>query len=65
MSFAMKNCQNDDRFGFPSVVNAVWKALQRHAPNVYMKDWRKVWMLRYECDATINFGDEFNTEINL
>jgi hypothetical protein len=64
ISFAMKDRQNDDRFGFPSVVNAIWKALQRHTPNVYMDDWRKVWMLRYECDATIDFGDEFDTEIN-
>ena len=34
ISFAMKDRQHDDRFGFPPVVNAVWKALQRHAPNV-------------------------------
>ena len=64
ISFAINDCQNDDRFGFPPVVNAIWKALQCHAPNVYMDDWRKVWMLRYECDATIDFGDEFDTEIN-
>ncbi len=38
ISFAMKDRQNDDRYGFLPVVNAIWKALQRHAPNVYMDD---------------------------
>jgi hypothetical protein len=60
----MEDCEDDDPFGFQGIVDAIWKALDRYAPDVFVDDSREVRMLRDNLQAAIDLGDEFDTEID-
>jgi hypothetical protein len=60
----LEDCENDDPFGFQAIVDAIGKALDRYAPDIFVDDSRKLRILRYHLKAAIDLGDEFDTEID-
>jgi len=64
ISLPLEDCENDDPFGFQAIVDAIGKALDRYAPDVFVDDSRKLRILRYHLNAAIDLGDEFDTEID-
>ena len=64
ISFAVKDREDDDPFGFPAIVDAVGRPFSRHLPDILMNGRREVSMLGDVLEAVVDLGDEFDTELD-